>query len=68
MFCEDFILQNKYLCIYEGSFGANELKDDCAHNASIEKLLKVKIVKKSNTVLLYWTIVQAYVHFSFHHI
>ena len=68
MFCEDFISHNKYLPIYEGSFGANELKNDCAHSASNEKLLKVKIVKKSNTVLLYWTIVQAYVHFSFHHI
>ena len=30
--CEDiyFILQNKYLCIYEDSFGAMILRDDCA--------------------------------------
>ena len=25
-----FILQNKYLCIYEDSFGAMIIKDDCA--------------------------------------
>ena len=48
-----FILQNRYLRIYEGSFGANELKDDCAHSASNEKLLKVKIVK--NQTLCYYT-------------
>ena len=32
--CEDtyFILQNNYLCIYENSFGAKILRDDCAHN------------------------------------
>ena len=30
--CEDtyFILQNKYLCIYEDSFGVKLLRDDCA--------------------------------------
>jgi hypothetical protein len=30
--CENtyFILQNKYLCIYEDSFGAMIIKDDCA--------------------------------------
>ena len=30
--CKDiyFILQNKYLCIYEDSFGAKTLIDDCA--------------------------------------
>ena len=25
------ILQNKYLCIYEDSFGAKILRDDCSH-------------------------------------
>ena len=25
-----FIIQNKYLCIYEDSFGAKILRDDCA--------------------------------------
>ena len=32
--CEDtyFILQNKYLCIYQDSFGAKILTDDCAHS------------------------------------
>ena len=32
--CEDtfFILQNKYLCIYEDSFGVKILRDDCAHS------------------------------------
>ena len=32
--CEDnyFIFQNKYLCIYEYSFGAKLLRDDCALN------------------------------------
>ena len=53
MFCEDVILQNKYLRLYEGNFGANELKDGCAHSASNEKLLKVKIVK--NQTLCYYT-------------
>ena len=30
--CKDnyFILQNKYFCIYEDSFGAKILRDDCA--------------------------------------
>ena len=33
--CEDtyFILQNKYLCIYEDSFGAEILRDDYALRA-----------------------------------
>ena len=26
-----FILQNKYLCIYEDSFGVKILRDDCVH-------------------------------------
>ena len=32
--CKDtyFILQNKYLCIYEDSFGLKILRDDCASN------------------------------------
>ena len=36
--CEDtyFILQNKYLHIYEDSFGAKILRDDCALKVLIE--------------------------------
>ena len=36
--CKDTysILQNKYLCIYEDSFGAKELRDDCAHGTTFQ--------------------------------
>ena len=38
-----FILQNKYLCINEDSFGAKILEDDCVHTLFIKYFFELGI-------------------------
>ena len=54
--CKDiyFILQNKHLHIYEDSFGAKIIKDDCALSVLYMVCKRIKIVQfmlKSNIVV-----------------
>ena len=52
--CKDtyFILQNKYLCIYEDSFGAKIVREDCAPKSSISIGINIH---KLLLVIAIWT-------------
>ena len=56
-----FILQNQYLCIYEDSFGAKILRDDCAK--SFEKCLYATF--ENIVQFKYYVLVALFLYFQF---